>query len=203
MKERSVVEDERVSLRRNLFVTGRPGVGKTTLIEKVLERLDVRAGGFYTREIREGGKRVGFSIVGMDGERGVLAHVGIESEHRVGKYGVDREDLERVGVAALESAIEEADLVVMDEIGRMELCSPLFRDAVIRALDCPGPVLGTIQDRSNEFLDGVRSRDDVSVVRVTEENRDELADALADAVGKTLAADARGPRDAEGGGNVS
>lgn len=181
------MDDERTAVRHNLLVTGRPGVGKTTLIGRVLERLEVRAGGFYTREIREDGKRVGFSIVGIDGGSGVLARVGFESDYKVGRYGVNREDLERVGVAALESAIDGADLVVMDEIGRMELCSPLFREAVMRALDCPRSVLGTIQDRSNTFLDTIRTRVDVSVVRVTEENRDKLADELTAAVEKTLA----------------
>jgi len=158
--------------RKNLFVTGRPGVGKTTLIRAVLEELPVEAGGFCTEEIREGGRRVGFSIADLRGARGVLAHVDLDSPYRVGKYGVHRDDLESIGVAAIDAAIEGAQLIVMDEIGRMELCSPEFRRAVGRALDSPTPVLGTIQDRRNEFLDAVRARRDVEIVSVTESNRD-------------------------------
>jgi len=162
----------------NLFVTGRPGVGKTTLLAAVLDRLSVEAGGFFTREIRGERGRLGFSIEDLAGETGVLAHVDLASEYRVGRYGVNRSDLERVGVAALESAIERSELIVMDEIGRMELCSRPFRDAVIRALDSAKPVLGTIQDRQNEFLNAVRARADVVVLRVTQENRDAMVGEL-------------------------
>jgi nucleoside-triphosphatase len=167
---------------RNILVTGRPGIGKTTLIQSVLRALDVDAGGFYTKEIREGDTRVGFSIVGLHGDSGVLAHVDQDSPFRVGKYGVNREDLERVGVAAIDDAVERAQLIVMDEIGRMELCSPLFQSAVGRALNSQKPVLGTIQDRRNEFLDSARARADVEVIRVTTANRACLVPVLRDRI---------------------
>ena len=168
--------------RKNLFVTGRPGVGKTTLIERVLGVLDVDAGGFYTRELLEDGRRVGFSIVGLHGERGVLAHVDHEGSFRVGKYGVNCEDLERVGVRAIDEAVKRSRLIVMDEIGRMELCSQAFQEAVGRALDSPRPVFGTIQDRSNAFLDSVRARTDVKILRVSTGNRECLVPVLRDLI---------------------
>jgi nucleoside-triphosphatase len=171
---------------RNVFVTGRPGVGKTTLIRRVLGRLDADAGGFYTAEIREDGARVGFSIVGLNGERGELARVGLASSFRVGRYGVNRDDLERVGVRALQEAVSRSGLVVMDEIGRMELCSESFRAAVGAALDSTTPVFGTIQDRSNPFLDAVRARADTEVLRVDEGNRDELVELLVERLGELL-----------------
>ncbi len=168
------------ALRKNLFVTGRPGIGKTTLIERVLDALDIDAGGFYTRELLDGGRRVGFSIVGLHGDSGVLAHVDHESSFRVGKYGVNCEDLERVGVRAIDEALKHSKLIVMDEIGRMELCSPAFQEAVGRALSSPTPVLGTIQDRSNAFLDSVRARPDVKILRVSTGNRECLVPVLRD-----------------------
>ncbi len=168
--------------RKNLFVTGRPGVGKTTLIERVLETLDAEAGGFYTRELLDNGRRVGFSIVGLHGDSGVLAHVDHESSYRVGKYGVNRDDLERVGVRALTEALTHSKLIVMDEIGRMELCSVPFREAVGRALDSPIPVFGTLQDRSNAFLDSVRARSDVELVTVRTNNRECLVPVLRDRI---------------------
>ncbi|MFH1689836.1 MAG: NTPase [Candidatus Eisenbacteria bacterium] len=168
--------------RMNLFVTGRPGIGKTTLIERVLDALDVEAGGFHTPEMLDGGRRVGFSIVGLHGDTGVLAHVDHASSYRVGKYGVNPEDLERVGVRAIDEAVEHSRLVVMDEIGRMELCSASFQEAVGRALDSPKPVLGTLQDRSNVFLDSVRARPDVEVVRVNTGNRECLVPVLRDRI---------------------
>ncbi|MCK5597594.1 MAG: NTPase [Candidatus Eisenbacteria sp.] len=167
-------------LRKNLLVTGRPGVGKTTLIERVLDFLDIDAGGFYTSEMLDGGRRVGFSIVGLHGDSGVLAHVDHEGSFRVGKYGVNCEDLERVGVRAVDQALKHSRLIVMDEIGRMELCSQAFQEAVGRALDSPKPVLGTIQDRTNAFLDSVRARPDVEVLRVNTGNRECLVPILRD-----------------------
>jgi nucleoside-triphosphatase len=172
--------------RSNVFVTGKPGVGKTTLIRRVLDAADVKTGGFYTSEIREDGVRTGFAIVGLNGSEGILARVGLESPFRVGRYGVNRSDLERVGVPAIELAIDDADLIVMDEIGRMELCSDAFRNAVVRALDSETPVLGTIQARSNEFLDEVRARDDVDVTVVTTANRECLVPILRDKVHELL-----------------
>jgi nucleoside-triphosphatase len=161
------------AVRKNVLVTGRPGVGKTTLVRAVLEALGVRAMGFVTREIREGGDRVGFSIADLEGgPTGVLARVDLVSPYRVGRYGVNRDDLERIGVAALDHAVGCARLVVMDEIGRMELCSEPFQRAVGRALDRPVPVLATVQDRTNSFLDAIRARDDVELLRITEEDRD-------------------------------
>jgi nucleoside-triphosphatase len=168
--------------RKNILVTGRPGVGKTTLIRRVLDALSIDAGGFYTHEIRERARRVGFAITDLTGASGILAHVDRDDGHRVGKYRVNREDLERIGVPAIRAAVEEARLVVMDEIGRMELCSEAFQDAVLTALGSPVPVLGTIQDRRNAFLDAVRAREDVEIVRVDESNRDRLAGDLVDRV---------------------
>jgi nucleoside-triphosphatase len=159
----------------NILITGRPGVGKTTIIRQVLQQLAGQLGGFTTQEIRRGGRRVGFSILAVDtGQEGVLAHIDIPGPHRVGLYGVNTEDMERVGVPALRRAIEGADLIVMDEIGRMENYCPSFQSAVVRALEAPQDVLGTLQMRSTPFLDRIRRRRDVVVRLVTRENRDDM-----------------------------
>jgi len=179
--ERATHKKVRLTLRKNLFVTGRPGVGKTTLIRSVLTELEVNAGGFCTVEVRDGGRRTGFDIVTMDGERGVLARRDLVSPHRVSRYGVDKSDLERVGVPAIERAVATSELIVMDEIGRMELCSDAFMRAVRAALDSPVPVIGTIQAHRNTFLDAVRDRRDIRVITVTEFNREDLVETLVDA----------------------
>lgn len=167
------MERNAARVKKNIFLTGRPGVGKTTVIRKVIDGLDVVIGGFYTEEIREGGRRAGFTIRGTDGSSGILAHRDLRSPYRVSRYGVNIADLERVGCGALEKAVESADCIVMDEVGSMEIHSALFREMVMKALSSPVPVLGTLQAKRNDFLDSVRGRGDLLLLQVTEENRDE------------------------------
>jgi nucleoside-triphosphatase len=164
---------------RNILLTGVPGVGKTTLIRRILDKIEVNAGGFYTEEIREKVKRVGFGIKTLDGRTGTLAHVKHKGPHRVGKYGVNIKDLETVASESVRTAIENDELVVIDELGRMELYSPLFQRVVGDALESETPVLGTIQIRRNSFLDSIRARNDVRVVEVTSGNRDALVESVA------------------------
>ncbi|HID10119.1 MAG TPA: NTPase [Candidatus Latescibacteria bacterium] len=157
-----------------LFLSGRPGVGKTTLLLQALQRIKVRTGGFYTEEVRKGGERVGFRIRSLSGEEGTLAWKGLRSPCRVGRYGVNMEDLERVGVEALRRAIAEAELIVVDEVASMELCSKRFKKTVVEALESGKPVLGVLQRKAHPFLDEIRSRPDVRVLEVTEGNREEV-----------------------------
>jgi nucleoside-triphosphatase len=161
---------------RAFLLTGRPGVGKTTIIRAVVARLGTGAAGFYTEEMREGGRRTGFRLVTLDGMAGLLASVNISSPYRVGKYGVHRHDLEHVGVRALRRAVEEpaASVVVVDEIGKMELFSAAFRDVVLAALDGAKPVLATIMAGSHPWADAIKARPGVTLVEVTPDNRDAL-----------------------------
>ena len=158
----------------NILLTGVPGVGKTTVIQKILSEISLRTGGFYTQELRKGKIRIGFWIVTTDGESGILAHKDYKSEWKVGKYGVDIEEMERVGVTALEQALHERDLIIVDEIGKMELYSKQFQNVVLRCLDSRKIVLGTIQKSKTSFIEAIRSRDDVTVLEVTTKNRDAL-----------------------------
>ncbi|MDZ7373820.1 MAG: NTPase [candidate division KSB1 bacterium] len=159
---------------KNLLLTGRPGVGKTTLIQRFLEVSGVPAEGFFTAEIREGGQRTGFAIRSLRGEEGILASVALGGPARVGKYGVDVAEVERVGVAAIRRGLESGALIVIDEIGKMELYSPTFQEAVWQALESACPVLGTITQSDHPFARRVRARDDVQVVTVTPANRERL-----------------------------
>ena len=159
---------------KNILITGKPGIGKTTIIKKVISNINLKTGGFYTEEIRENRIRVGFKIKSIDGKERILAHKDYKSIYRVGKYGVNINSFESTGVKAIEKALEEAELIVVDELGKMELYSKKFQTSVIKALDSDKIVLGVIQQRENPFLDKIRKRNDVRFIFINEKNRDEV-----------------------------
>ncbi len=156
---------------KNVLLTGRPGAGKTTALIAAVKLIGGSAGGFYTCEIREKGERAGFAIVTLSGERRIMASKAFGSACRVGKYGVDVEAIDATAVAAIEDALAGSGLIVIDEIGKMELCSKKFREAVMKALDSEKPVAGVIMESHNDFADRVKERGDVSLIEVTAGNR--------------------------------
>ena len=157
-------------MKQVYLLTGRPGTGKTSLIKQVAAQMKGKAGGFYTEEIRTQGVREGFRLVTLDGEEVILAHVNIHSPYRVSKYGVDIDGLERVGVPTLYKAAQECDLVVIDEIGKMELFSANFREAVSRLIDSGKRVLGTIMLNPNPWTDAIKHQPQVNLITVTRAN---------------------------------
>jgi nucleoside-triphosphatase len=167
-------------MMKKILLTGRPGCGKTTLIQRVVKDLALPAGGFYTEEIRQRGVRVGFKVVTLDGKESVFAHVNFKTPERVGKYGLDLAKLETVGVAAAREAVHSRRLVVIDEIGPMEIRSVTFRDAVNEAFDSGVSILATITARSLPFTDTIKKRSDVSLLEVRPDNRQRLCAELSD-----------------------
>ncbi len=159
-----------------LFLTGVPGSGKTTAIRRILAGLQRDAGGFYTREIRVAGRRLGFEIVTLDGQTGLLAHLDISGQPRVGRYGVDLTALEDIGVESLQAAARRGALVVIDEIGPMECLSAAFRQTVEAVLDGGADALGTIAAHPAPFPDRIKARPDVTLLTLTPANRDTLAE---------------------------
>ena len=130
-------ENEKRNLR--ILLTGPPRCGKTTVVQQVAARWPGRAAGFYTREVRVQGVRVGFEIVTLDGQAAMLSHVDFPGPYRVGKYGVNLENLRRVGLAALEVFCKPGvDLVVVDEVGKMECLSDQFVAAMERLMGAAG-----------------------------------------------------------------
>ncbi len=164
--------------RRVYLLTGRPGTGKTSLIKQAVSEFQGKAGGFYTEEIRSQGTRLGFKLVTLDGQEAILAHVDIHSRYRVSKYGVDIDSLNRVGVSALNQATEQCDLVVIDEIGKMELFSASFREAVLQIIDSGKRVLGTIMLNPNPWADAIKRQPQVNLVEVTRTNYQQVLDDL-------------------------
>jgi len=169
--------------KRLLFLTGSPGVGKTTVLMRVVEALKAEGysvGGMVSREVRSCGARVGFEILDLgSGRRGWLAHVNQKSGPQVGKYRVNLGDLDGIGVEAIVRAFENFDVVAIDEIGPMELFSERFRDAVRRAVESGKLVVGVVHWRArNKLIDDVKAREDAEVYLVTWENRDRLHEVI-------------------------
>ncbi len=134
-----------------LLLTGPPQCGKTTVVRRVAERFPGKAAGFYTREVREGGSRVGFEIVTLEGEVAWLSHVDFPGPLRVGKYGVDLDGLHRVGLAAMEP-VPGVDLVVVDEVGKLECLSPPFVAAMERLWSAPVALLVTVAEKGGGYM---------------------------------------------------
>ena len=175
----------------NFLITGRPGSGKTFVIEQVMSILrerGFRAGGLYCPEIREGGVRVGFKIIDiMTGEERILAHVRQREGPQVSKYRVNVANVDELSKAAIGRALREADFVVIDEIAPMEMYSEGFKRSVLDALDSPKPLLAVIHQRTRTgFIGGVKARDDIKIFEVMQGTRARLSEQLTELVAEAL-----------------
>lgn len=176
---------------RILLLTGLPGVGKTTVVERVVKELVARGfkvGGMITREVRKGGIRIGFQIEDlMTGRVGWLAHVDQARGPRIGKYRINQGDLEEVGVKAILKATMEANVIAIDEIGPMELTSKSFKDSVIKVLESGKVLLATVHYRIRDpLVEAVEKRKDVEITEVTVDHRDELPKIIVQKVASML-----------------
>ncbi|XP_010484703.1 PREDICTED: uncharacterized protein LOC104762977 isoform X4 [Camelina sativa] len=180
-----------------LLVTGPPGVGKTTLIMRVLDMMRMRMRmkglsnpnlkiqGFYTQEMRErrGGQRVGFQVVTLDGRTSLLASSTVSSQESmtswpsVGKYKVDIASFESIALPELQVK-EDTHLFIIDEVGKMEMFSPSFFPAVLTVLESNIPLLASIPSpKSGGHLPGVarlKNQPGVTIINLSESNRDSM-----------------------------
>lgn len=158
----------------NSLITCLPRVGKTTLVRRVMDRLvDKHCVGFYTAEIRERGRRVGFELVNLDGRRSVLAHIRLGSKYRVGRYRVDVEAFEAF-LEHISFLKTKSDIIVIDEIGKMECMSPKFNRMLEDVFDASIPVLATIALKGGGMIQKVKERNDVHLIHINPDNRDAL-----------------------------
>jgi nucleoside-triphosphatase len=161
-------------MKQVCLLTGKPGTGKTTLIKQAITAFHGKAGGFYTEEIRSQGARLGFRLVTLDDESVILAHVDVRSPYRVSRYGVEIGNLEKIGVAALQKASEHCDLMVVDEIGKMELFSALFYETVIHLIDSGKRMLGTIMLNPHPRADAIKSKPQLDLITLTRANYNQV-----------------------------
>lgn len=164
----------------NLLLTGPPGVGKTTLLVKVARRLGPdRVRGFLTTEVRAAGGRVGFALLPLvkNPEKQIVAHVDLVSLRRVGRYGVDVDKLDYLVDTTLgPEATRDAEILVVDEVGKMECFSTRFVRAMERLLSDPRPLVATVAARGGGFIASVKARTDCELWEVDRTSRDGLPD---------------------------
>jgi nucleoside-triphosphatase len=162
-------------------ITGMPSVGKTNTLVKIIEKIEqsgYKIEGMITEPVIEKKKRVGFYVMDWQTkDKEVFAHQDFDTKDKVGKYGVDINALENIGVPAIEKAIEdeEINIIIIDEIGKMEMLSEKFCEIVIDALDSDKPIMVTLHKKSRSpLLQDVRRRDDIRILEVTPVNRNLL-----------------------------
>jgi nucleoside-triphosphatase len=169
----------RLSKKIKIGITGLPGAGKTHALRKVVEMLEseeIKVGGMITEAINENGDKVGFMVEDLLTKKvGVLARKDLHSPVIFLDYGVDMEVLESIGVRAIAQAIEKAEVIVIDEVGKLEVESNLFIKVVKEALESDKPLLLTLHKKSrNPLLQDIRRRDDVRILEVTPINKNIL-----------------------------
>jgi nucleoside-triphosphatase len=177
------VSSEEQLKKRLLLITGSPGVGKTTLLLKVIEALRAKGytvGGMISREVRMSGNRIGFEVTDLNSDKkGWLASVHQERGPKVGKYRVDIDDLNEVGVKAILEACEKLDVAIIDEIGPMELFSEQFKETVKKAVESKKLVVSTIhQKMGSQFIDSIKKREDAEVHILTDVNREQMVETI-------------------------
>jgi nucleoside-triphosphatase len=160
-----------------IAVSGPPGIGKSTLVQKVAGATKARVGGVLARDKRYKERRLGFELLDLGtGEVGMLADEAGDGP-QLGKYRVHLGDLDTIGAAAVEKAVNY-DLIIIDEIGPMELASQRFIMAVEKALLSSKPMLVVLHQWSNHRL-AKKIRNSFRVIEVTKENRDALVEEIA------------------------
>jgi len=169
-----------------ILITGKPGIGKTTVIKKVAGKLGENAVGFYTEELRnEKGKREGFKVVTLDGKEGVLASKKMHSSYRVGSYGVNIKEFENLVVPVLEKALHENKVVIIDEIGKMELFSKKFVSVVEKLFSSDKNIIATVPVKNvHPVVKWIKERPDTVLIQVDYKNRDELPEKIVELVEK-------------------
>ncbi len=161
-------------------------MGKTTLVNKIIKQLSCNIGGFYTHEILENGRRTGFYITDFDGNQMIMASEKSNSPYRVNKYGVSIDAFEKIGIPAMERALQNAELIVIDEIGKMEMFSQKFCNMLRTVFNSEKPLLATIKRIDCELTKELKQRKDVIIFEVTANNRDKISDEIFEEVSSLI-----------------
>lgn len=135
----------------NFLITGLPSVGKTTIIKDIAGKLKaLKSVGFYTSEIRERDRRIGFELIDLSERGEILAHVDFKSPFMVSKYGVNVKGFESF-IDSIPFWGKEIKVAIIGEIGKMELFSNKFRRFICDILDSDKVFIATIALRGEKL----------------------------------------------------
>ncbi|MEG2338680.1 MAG: nucleoside-triphosphatase, partial [Clostridium sp.] len=168
---------------KNILLTGHPGVGKTTLLYKIIERLNLSIGGFKVdRYINQIGSTETKTFILSSLFNGIdnFKIAKVRSTDSSFDMNIFPEEFEKASIAIINRSIMERDVIVLDEIGVMESNSPLFKQSIIDSFESPKLVIGILKGRDAPFLNSIRNRDDVDIINVTCENRSSLLQTILD-----------------------
>ena len=169
---------------QHLLLVGRPGAGKTTVMKRLAAALKGRPiDGFLTEELREAGERLGFWLSSLDGRQALLAHKQLEGGYRVGPYKVNVDVLEAMAVPIIQRGVGAASVLFLDELGKMELCSAAFQQAVHEAFDRGPTVVASVGVAHVPFLASLKQRRDVELIPLTVSNREAVQEELVERLG--------------------
>jgi len=166
-------------LKRKIFLTAKPRTGKSTAIKKIVEFLGKEnCYGFYTEEIRVNGIREGFKIITMDGREGVFASTTSNSKIRLSRYGLDMDTFENLCISSIKNISDENKMIVIDEVGPMQIFSELFKQTLEEVLELSNPIIGAVFFDKYPWIDEFKLRKEIKVVEITVENRDDMPEQL-------------------------
>ena len=173
-------------MSKNILITGVPGCGKTTLFKRLAKELGhFRPVGFYTQEIREDGVRKGFGLTSLDGQKGLLAHVDLASDFRVGRYGVDVDGFEAF-LHRIPFSGAASKLLMIDEIGKMECFSKVFQRLVLDALDSEKTFIATIALKGIGLIAKIKKRPDIRLLETSRLKQESIISQVLRLVNSTL-----------------
>lgn len=169
-------------MQKNILITGKPRSGKSTLLQKLINVIPDKVG-FITKEILENNERVGFEIETHLGNKNVLAHISFKTPYAVSRYFVNVENLEAMIPEV--ANFQNNNFLYLDEIGQMELFSPKFKELVLKYLNSENICLATISSVfEDDFIKSIKAREDVIVIEISEENRDEQKEVVEKLIGE-------------------
>lgn len=169
------------TIKNIILITAKPRTGKSTCIKKFIDIVGINnCTGFYTEEVRdkENGERTGFVIKTLDGREKELASVNFNSEIKISRYGVNLKNFEELCLPIIEDSFNNNKILIIDEIGPMQIFSTKYKELLMRLANSNKIVVGTIFYDDYEFLNEFKKLQNIELIELSFENRDDMPSVL-------------------------